>query len=119
MLLEVILLVELTELSISYLLNTLGDWNMFTASNKLYQEANSKIEWGKSFSCAASQNLTFTEVANITLLLGVSELKVQAFQFKNAISEEFDDGNFSRFLVVHGLSCHHPPPPPPKLVYAY
>ena len=83
----------MTELS-----NALGGWINFTASNKLYQEANSKIEWGKSFSCAASQNLTFTEVANITLLLGMRELQVQAFQFKNATSGEFDDGNFSRFL---------------------
>ena len=87
----------MTELSIFYVLNALGDWNNFTAGNKLYQEANSKIEWGRSFSCMRSQNLTFNEVANITLLLGVRELQVQAFQFKNATSGEFDDGNFSRF----------------------
>ena len=69
-------------------------------SDKLYQQqANSKIELEKSFSCNSAQNLTFTKVDDISTILSVSQLQVQAFQFKNSTSGQFDERNSSIILI--------------------
>lgn len=72
-----------------------GEVTTYT-NQTLLDESSSSVEYTRSFRCAALNNITgfspFTTNHSINLTLAVDDLQVQAFEFRNATSGEFDNG---------------------------
>lgn len=60
--------------------------------NKLHQSPNAEIEFTRSYKCNSDQTLYFNESQNIIPHVYISELQVQAFQFKDSKTGDFDNG---------------------------
>ncbi len=65
----------------------------YSTTDKLFDNSNSNIEFTRSYKCNSTTTLEFNSTDTpIKAELVISEFQVQAFQFRNTTSGEFDNG---------------------------
>lgn len=63
----------------------------FETDSQLHDSANNEIEFTRSYKCNSDQTLYFNKNYSVAPIVHINKLQVQAFQFKNYTSGEFDN----------------------------
>ena len=93
------LLISSLSLSLSLSLSASGEVEF--GYGKLVDDANSHIEFNRSYQCNDSRNFTGHDAhTNFSFILNMRNFSVQAFSFRNSSSGEFDDRKSLSFLSL-------------------
>lgn len=71
----------------------------FETSHRLNDSANEEIEFTRSYKCNNNQTLYYNNNSAVVPIVQVGTLRVQAFQFRNKTSGDFDNGRTDPQLV--------------------